>query len=127
MLPAIGPRSSGDRAPPSGGGSAGSNPAGGTQLIKNFRRSRTFLHVADVSAKAESLVDERRFEPYGGYRCPSSAMSRITGDLELDRPMTGLVAAIDVPRDQQRAWAVVTDVRPGEPSLSAAQMVSGSR
>jgi hypothetical protein len=37
-----GPRSSGDRAPPSGGGSAGSNPAGGANVIsQDIGDSRT--------------------------------------------------------------------------------------
>ena len=35
---AAGPRSSGDRAPPSGGGSAGSNPAGGAKVSPSQRK-----------------------------------------------------------------------------------------
>ena len=37
---AIGPRSSGDRAPPSGGGSAGSNPAGGGAIAREVATNR---------------------------------------------------------------------------------------
>src|SRR4051794_11859415 len=39
-----GPRSSGDRAPPSGGGGAGSNPAGGTRETAGQGPSRVEFH-----------------------------------------------------------------------------------
>ena len=43
-LSTYGPRSSGDRAPPSGGGSAGSNPAGGTTLDLHVSLSVTAMN-----------------------------------------------------------------------------------
>ena len=43
-LSTYGPRSSGDRAPPSGGGSAGSNPAGGTTLDLQLSLSVTAMN-----------------------------------------------------------------------------------
>ena len=48
----VGPRSSGDRAPPSGGGSAGSNPAGGTQVRPLSKQVDRYMSVRVVSSLA---------------------------------------------------------------------------
>src|SRR5215203_3002218 len=56
-----GPRSSGDRAPPSGGGSAGSNPAGGASVL----RSQTCfdLHGDQRSTATERNANSLRCNP----------------------------------------------------------------
>ena len=51
LLPS-GPRSSGDRAPPSGGGSAGSNPAGGASFLPCGRSRRRCTTTARGAAPA---------------------------------------------------------------------------
>src|SRR5680860_1536545 len=48
----LSPRSSGDRAPPSGGGGVGSNPTGGTYLFRPTAKPFRPARVATTSATA---------------------------------------------------------------------------
>ena len=96
-LPACRPRSSGDRAPASGAGSAGSNPAGGTVATVRFRpmtdprdmRAPTGFHEDrpldrdDLSDDPIALVPRLARRRRGGRRSPlPNAMAVATADAQ---------------------------------------------
>ena len=62
LFGSLSPRSSGDRAPPSGGGGAGSNPAGGTQNIAHSLAGRgSFIQqIAQQAQKVKSKLHDRK-------------------------------------------------------------------
>ena len=73
LFTARSPRSSGDTAPPSGGGCAGSNPAGGTFSDLQLSLRVTRCHSTLVSLGNSNSSHDPLHGPYSSNRCPRSA------------------------------------------------------
>ena len=90
VVPVPGPRSSGDRAPPSGGGSVGSNPTGGADSTRR--------------PHPNSRSGGRRFESYRGrhFTRPLARVATTVGFYARAVLVVAVLGPLEVTRDGQR-------------------------
>ena len=116
--PHLSPRSSGDRAPPSGGGSVGSNPTGGAVLFRlltwGYAPGAILGHVDDVGLR-------QRLWQQPIYRYPSFPTSdRVSSSMPswLSRRPDRLPRGSGGPTFEVTPWLVRAASRASETSLS---------